>query len=209
MSRDKEFPAWCYRVSRLCDLSDDEETKPHYFDEDISDLESESDDAAQNDAARPKRSFDGSDAGFYYELKELREERKRELRHMAKERREAIERDGREEEKARLAYEALKRAEEEGETLCMGSLAGKYFRLYSVDYIQHCSPLLLRLSRKLLFEDREKPVPESAPETFMFMSVLADLEKEKEVWDKRERAKREELEREKRERHEWEERAKA
>ncbi|KAK2031202.1 hypothetical protein LX32DRAFT_691912 [Colletotrichum zoysiae] len=322
MSRNKEFPAWYYRVKRLYDRSEDAVIKPHYFDKDISDLESESgsDDAAQNDGApecnrgddgdcqcqpgedmsdyadcadyESERSFDGSEASFYYELKEAREERKRELRHMAKERQEAMERDGREEEKVRLAYEALGRAEEEGEALYMGSLAGKYFRLHSVDYIKHCSPLLflskrveftrpesespgrraapgdrrvveghirlagstncftvpfrsparpsrrkrvikssdgghdlvfqfigdehliLRLSRELLFEGRGGPVPASVPETFVFMGVLADRDKEWELWnkrdredeEKREREKREALEREQRMWREWEER---
>ncbi|KAK2030803.1 hypothetical protein LX32DRAFT_637862 [Colletotrichum zoysiae] len=314
MSTKKELPAWFYRVNALTYRSEDE-VLPHYFDEDISDLEnddaSEDDDASDSDVEywcecdsedqdcphqaedneemsdhddkASERSFDGSVADWYYELKSLREDRKRELRSFrkaeAKEKQKAIEYDSRKVEEVRAAYEALKKAKREGETLYMGSLVGKHFQLYSVDHIEyrwpglqlskfvvfyhphadspmllqqaykngrravegqvyldvnagcefplfrpptrprrrkhvldcHCGKhkfvfqfigdehLILKVSRDLVFEGYEGPVPESAPEIFEFMGILRNEEKEKlEREEKKLEREKERLERESR-----------
>ncbi|KAK2047280.1 hypothetical protein LZ31DRAFT_551586 [Colletotrichum somersetense] len=190
MSTKKELPAWFYRVDGLVYCGD---ILPDYFDEDISDLESENvpenDDAsdsdgeywcecgsededcphqAEEDEVKPEnddndseRSFDGPEAEWYYKLKRLREDRKqelkrlrkeekRELRSAAKEKQKAIEHDRCKAEEVRAAYEALKKAKREGETLHMGSLAGKWFELYSADHIEYIWPGT-RLSRFVLF----------------------------------------------------------
>lgn len=64
-----------------------------------------------------ERSYDGSDAGYYYELKEEREERKQEkLREQKeKERQRDIERT--KEEEVRVAYRSLNKAERKGQTI--------------------------------------------------------------------------------------------
>lgn len=159
----RELPAWFYRVSALS-IFPDAEICPHYFDEDISDLSaSESDDDAvevdcacdsedtcdcfvddenthdfQDDASQ--RSYQGSDASWYYELKDLREDRKRELRSQGKEMQQTRINESCKEEEVRMAYEALDRAEKESETLYMSSLANRSFRLYSTDYLDQFSP---------------------------------------------------------------------
>jgi hypothetical protein len=162
-SRSRELPAWFHRVSALT-IFPDPEIHPHYFDEDISDLgqtDDESDyepeaecdcgsengckwcagdgeDIASPDDSTSERSYNGSDADWYYELKDLREDRKRQLRSLAKEKEGVRHHESLKIEEARAAYKALKKAERESETLSMGSLAGKSFRLYSTDYLDYC-----------------------------------------------------------------------
>lgn len=300
-SRRRELPAWFYRVSALT-VFPDAEIYPHYFDEDISDL-GESDDESNDEVAEvecdcdsedececyaedeedipspddgmSERSYDGSDADWYYELKDLREDRKRQLRSLAKQKQDIRHYENRKEEEARAAYKALKKAERESETLYMGSLAGKTFRLYSTDHLDHYYPsehweqslskyvefytpdhsleipdrevsensdrrtveghvylnantccsflpfrsptrpsrekrvlkscdgkydlvfqfisdeyVRLKVSRELVFDGYQGPMPESAPEVFEFMGILRNLEKEKEERLERERKNR-------------------
>lgn len=85
-----------------------------------------------------ERSYDGPDARRYYELKKLRHRRKRERRDIARGEartiRRAMARDTEKEEEVRAAYEALKKAKREGETLHLESLAYKRFDLYSAKH---------------------------------------------------------------------------
>lgn len=159
----RELPGWFYRVTALS-LFPDAEIHPHYFDEDISDLSaSESGDDVeevdcdcdnedqcdcyvddetthefQDDASQ--KSYQGSDASWYYELKGLRENRKRELQSWAKERQQTRKYESCKEEEVRTAYKALDRVEKESEIPHMSSLANKSFRLYSTDYLDQFSP---------------------------------------------------------------------
>ncbi|KAK2052622.1 hypothetical protein LY76DRAFT_687761 [Colletotrichum caudatum] len=61
-------------------------------------------------------------------------------------------------EEVRAAYEALKKARREGETLYMGSLDGKCFELYSADHIEHLWPGL-QLSRSVVFSPPHSDSP--------------------------------------------------
>jgi hypothetical protein len=90
----RPLPAWYYRVVSLGYIKD-RDPYPEDFDEDLSELGSsdKSDekecvcDGEDSDCEcelgdedkESERSYDGSDAGNYYELKEIRKERKREL----------------------------------------------------------------------------------------------------------------------------------
>ncbi|KAI8217130.1 hypothetical protein K4K54_011948 [Colletotrichum sp. SAR 10_86] len=161
------LPSWYYRVSHLSDTCG-VGVCSEFFDEDISDLESDKGEstvegvpAAKRDCGcagkdcehhvdvdgkqdiigsddnSSERSYDGSDADDYYELRDLREERKRELRVIAKERQGLRDYESDKVQEVRAAYKSLKKAEKENETLSMGFLASKTFRLYSPDYVQH------------------------------------------------------------------------
>ncbi|KAK2758164.1 hypothetical protein CKAH01_16878 [Colletotrichum kahawae] len=157
--KERPLPAWYYRVSALYYCSDDEVISED-FDEDISDLESskhgstnevavtaqrdcdcEDDDCEHHvfdsDDSTSERSYNGSDADWYYELKELREERKEQLREVAKEKEDEKDYERRKGEEVRTAYAALKKSEKESETLHMGSLHYKMFQLYCPEHVEH------------------------------------------------------------------------
>ena len=78
-----KFPAWYYRVATPAVISGEREIYPEDFDKDLSELEekevetSESDCDSEDEGS--EKSFEGSDAEHYYELKDERQERKREL----------------------------------------------------------------------------------------------------------------------------------
>lgn len=120
----------------------------HDFDEDLSELEEDKEQEG-NDTERFKdqdndsneddetgRSYDGSDADYYYELKEERiarkQEKLRELRE--KERQRDIEKT--KEEEVRAAYESLK-AQNERKTIPIGLLSGQSFNLFCSDHVDH------------------------------------------------------------------------
>ncbi|KAF4627162.1 hypothetical protein G7Y89_g10997 [Cudoniella acicularis] len=81
-----------YRVAAF-EFTKGREVHPADFDEDVSELEEEEDEKAECDECdgddsdcecrreddESERSYDGSDAGYYYELKEDRQKRKRAL----------------------------------------------------------------------------------------------------------------------------------
>lgn len=82
-SRRAELPSWYYRVLPLVlDRSPFEPKDPKLYDEDLSELDEKSgqrDDAEEEESdCESERSYDGSAADLYYELKQEREERKRE-----------------------------------------------------------------------------------------------------------------------------------
>ncbi|KAH6872084.1 hypothetical protein B0T10DRAFT_499916 [Thelonectria olida] len=164
----QNLPAWYYRLVALT-IKEDREVSPEDFDEDLSDLEEtnakdeegnnamgagcdcdcDSEDSEcdcgsldyDTDDSLAERSYDGSDADYYYELKYEREERKRELRDMreheqkAKETRRDFESEM--EKEVQEAYECLQRAEMKGDAH-RHDLLGKVFHLYSVDHVDLC-----------------------------------------------------------------------
>ncbi|KAH0425349.1 hypothetical protein CcaCcLH18_11005 [Colletotrichum camelliae] len=163
--KERPLPAWYYRVSALYPRPDDEVVSED-FDEDISDLESfkhgstnevavtaqgdcdcedddcehraeDGEDVFDSDDSESERSYNGSDADRYYELKELREDRKEELRKLAKEREDEKDYERLKGEEVRTAYATLKKAEKESETLHMGSLHYKMFKLYCPEHVEH------------------------------------------------------------------------
>jgi hypothetical protein len=162
----RPLPAWYYRVASL-EYTRGRDPYPEDFDEDLSELE-ESDESDEEECEcdgdasececdlededkESERSYDGSDADNYYELKETRKERKRELleqreRH-EKEKKARIEYAKEKEEKVNAAYKSFKkarrRAKKEGKTIPLDSIAGQIFKLFSSDFAEFWNPLLL------------------------------------------------------------------
>ncbi|KAL0941985.1 uncharacterized protein CTRU02_204748 [Colletotrichum truncatum] len=157
----KELSAWFRRVSALAKVSWDEEVRTFCFDEDMSDIESpkparhdekckpsgedrdsegqpeDEEDMSDFDDDMSEESYDGPEAEWYYYLKELREERKDNLREMARKKQAAREYESGKEEEVRAAYEALRKAKREGKKPHLEPLDGKTFRLYSTDHVEH------------------------------------------------------------------------
>ncbi|KAJ6437660.1 reverse transcriptase [Purpureocillium lavendulum] len=162
----RELPAWYYRLVALT-IKEDRDVSPEDFDEDLSDLneagrnseresntiiancecddeDSECECQLHSDAADTlsERSYSGSDADFYYELRDEREERKWELRDMkeregtAKRRRRELERNR--EEEVQAACELLRQTDVGGCRPRLDPIAGKTFYLFSVDHVDHC-----------------------------------------------------------------------
>ncbi|KAM0543445.1 hypothetical protein ACHAPJ_012309 [Fusarium lateritium] len=123
-----KLPAWYYRVSAAVRkrggaiLWD--------FDEDISDL----DETSQDSEAQP---YDGPDAAYYYELKEKREERKRELHrrkeYLRKRREDARQAELEKQQEVQAAYQAFEITISNGGTTYLGPLDSQ-FDLYCLDY---------------------------------------------------------------------------
>ncbi|KAK4232752.1 hypothetical protein C8A03DRAFT_39621, partial [Achaetomium macrosporum] len=161
------LPSWYYRVHALR-LNEDREENGYDFDEDLSELEEDSEqrrDAEQlkeeeggedcecggkdlecdcqfedddnMDDDESERSYEGSDADYYYELKEEREERKREKLQERKRKDRQVEIERAKEEEVRAAYRALKQTEEGQKTIPIESLAGQGFKLYCSDHVNH------------------------------------------------------------------------
>lgn len=99
------------------------------------DCQFEYDDEMDDDES--ERSYDGSDADYYYELKEQREERKREKLEERKEKDREVELVRTKEEEVRRAYKLLRKAKKEHNTIPVESLAGQGFKLFCSDYINH------------------------------------------------------------------------
>lgn len=99
-------------------------------------------------------SYDGPGVWRYYELKRMRQlqkvERRDTARAEAQMKREAIADNKEKEDEVRAAYEAIKKAKREGETLHLGSLVGKTFRLYSALHAEYWGTCL-GLSRYIDF----------------------------------------------------------
>lgn len=162
----RPLPAWYYRVASL-EYTRGRDPYPEDFDEDLSELE-ESDDSDEKECEcdgdasececdlededkESERSYDGSDADNYYELKETRKERKRELleqreRH-EEEKKARIEYAKEKEEEVNAAYEsfrkARRRAKKKNKTIPLDSIAGRTFKLFSSDYAEFWNPHLL------------------------------------------------------------------
>ncbi|PTB66196.1 hypothetical protein BBK36DRAFT_4451 [Trichoderma citrinoviride] len=115
---------------------------------DMLDCECDAEDAAperaMDDGAESGRSYQGSDADYYYELKERRIERKIDLRdekERAEERRRLFrELDSEQEREVREAYEAMLEEQKKGDAPRprLASLSRAVFHLFSVDHIDYC-----------------------------------------------------------------------
>ena len=164
---ERELPQWYYRLFALT-IREDRDVRPWDFDEDLSDLEepkkgAESDNKSadgscncdegsecdgdclddSSDDSLSERSYDGSDADYYYERKSDRKQRKYELR----EQREVQQKEkqalrGFEAQAETEVEEALKRLQQafrQGEAPSILNLQpSKLFHLYSVDHVDHC-----------------------------------------------------------------------
>ncbi|KAK3373575.1 hypothetical protein B0T24DRAFT_720234 [Lasiosphaeria ovina] len=98
-----------------------------------SESESESDD---DDDSGSEASYTGSYAGYYYELKEEREYRKKEMVEELKKKDEILGGERTKEEEVRAAYESLAEAEKEDKAIPrIESLEGRKFTLFCADYV--------------------------------------------------------------------------
>ncbi|PON20048.1 hypothetical protein TGAM01_v211092 [Trichoderma gamsii] len=165
MAPGQKLPAWYCRLVALT-IEKKRDVRPEDFDEDLSDIDAtpkyngvgnnpselncdcdgedtECDCQSSNDSEHSsERSYNGSDADYYYELKHEREERKQQLRDMEVEEKEEKERlresESVKEEEVQAAYKSLQQAEIRGSLLCpLDSIASKTFRLYSLDYFDY------------------------------------------------------------------------
>lgn len=176
----RKFPAWYYRVLRIT-IDKNRDVYSNDFDEDLSDVEVDSTcseeeeeesrghdgdgESDESEDAISERSFNGSDADYYYELKDQREDRKRELR---KEKRKAYVFDKSKELEVQSAYDALKL--EKGSPVDLRLFDPKisnHWRIYSTDWAQHCFSSYDHASPYVEFyvSDENLPRPSSEQET--------------------------------------------
>jgi hypothetical protein len=194
----QKLPAWYHRLLALTmkedrdvypedfdeDLSDLEDSSEVEEEEERASMRSEcrcdreyceyesqnqdDEDAYDSDGRISDRSYDGSDAGYYYELKDEREERKRELQNIrelvqkAKEEQQTFERN--KEKEVQSAYESLKFGKE-GKTAFLDAIASQIFHLYSPDYVNHCysSDHYPPKYVEFYYLDENGPLPHSKP----------------------------------------------
>lgn len=107
------------------------------FDEDLSDLGEDKEGDDDTDRDESERSYDGSDADYYYELKEERKERKQEKLRERIAKNCELEMESAKEEEVRAAYRSLLKAEKELKTIPIGSLAGQGFKLFCSDHVDY------------------------------------------------------------------------
>ncbi|PWI65231.1 hypothetical protein PCL_07281 [Purpureocillium lilacinum] len=140
-----ELPAWYYRLIALT-IDEDREVYPEDFDADLSDID-EVDENSEWDSdaidANCECGLEGPECEYiYYELRDDREERKRELRDMTErgrtERQRQRELESSREEIVQTAYELLRQTEDQGCRPRLDSIAGKTFYLFSADHADRC-----------------------------------------------------------------------
>jgi hypothetical protein len=95
------------------------------------------DSGTDEDEDESDRSYDGSDADYYYELKEEREERKQEKLQEREEKESQREFEKNKEDEVRTVYRSLDTAEKEGKTNPIGPLAGQSFKLFCSDHVDY------------------------------------------------------------------------
>ncbi|KAK2757065.1 hypothetical protein FQN54_005034 [Arachnomyces sp. PD_36] len=155
----QELPAWYYRIVALT-MKEDRDVDPEDFDEDLSSISSVSVDSETDDDdedsdsgsgsdsgdededsedAVSNESYNGSDADYYYELKEYRKERKLELHRTRKldEQEKNSHRTFEQEKQKEVQefYDSLKNAKKRRKT-SLESIDGR-FSLYSADHVDH------------------------------------------------------------------------
>lgn len=156
-------PAWYTRLLVMT-IRTDREVEGYDFDEDISELEEDPDDGSaeedecdcdgddpecacqiedsESEDQESERSYDGSDADYYYELKSQREDRKEELfmenKEDEKEKRLLREYEKPKEDEVRAAYQSLKDKWWVHQEIPVESLAPGFFELFSTDLIDYC-----------------------------------------------------------------------
>ncbi|KAK9443858.1 hypothetical protein VB005_02383 [Metarhizium brunneum] len=172
----RELPAWYHRLVILT-IREDRDIEPCDFDEDISELGEDEGDSEpdgpgvackcdseddcecylSDDDEESEHSYTGSDAEYYYELKDQRTDRKIELRDEKKGQQEQRNftrgLESRKEQIVYAAYEAMLEAQKGGDSPSpvLESIAGKTFYLYSVDHVNHCYDYSLYPSKYVEF----------------------------------------------------------
>lgn len=126
------------REHEIIDWTDDHQDAHDFDDEEPSESEdaiserSYDEEPPDSEDAMSERSYDGSDADYYYELKEEREDRKREKG-------KAYSFDNSKELEVQSAYDAMKVEKENSVALGLfDQNTSNNFRLYSTDWVQHC-----------------------------------------------------------------------
>jgi hypothetical protein len=152
-------------------IDEDRDVSPEDFDEDLSDVECskeekprereiidwtddhqdahdfDDEEPSESEDAISERSYDGSDADYYYELKEEREDRKREKG-------KAYSFENSKELEVQSAYDAMKLEKENSVALGLfDQNTSNNFRLYSTDWVQHCFPSCVHASPYVEFYD--------------------------------------------------------
>ncbi|KAK5998076.1 hypothetical protein PT974_00448 [Cladobotryum mycophilum] len=173
----RQLPAWYARVFAIT-LTQDRDPYSEEFDEDLSELDEDTkSDGNEGDEDEDKksgghecdcdadaaheckreadnvseRSYNGSDASYYYELKDRREGRKRELFRLRNRATQQIESQRSKLEEVRVAYKKLKRAVRKDSSAApqLECLSGKHFDLSSPEYAEHCSAQHANVNNRL------------------------------------------------------------
>lgn len=160
-SRSPSLPSWYHRILEYPDNT----VTPGDFDEDISEIGSESDFEGSDD-----RSHDGSEYDYYYDLKEQREERKEHLQEMIREGRPTQkEEDGQWElefeRDVKKVLDEVRQRPERGERL---NLRNRHFTLGSVDQFQHAylGNTPQSMSKYVTFYDYREILYHGAPDSW-------------------------------------------
>ncbi|KAH0490753.1 hypothetical protein TgHK011_002207 [Trichoderma gracile] len=142
---------------RRCDCASSDMEDCECDEEEDSAPEKEMDDGAESE-----RSYQGSDADYYYELKEQRIQRKIDLRDLREkqERQRALTRElaGEKEQEVREAYEAMVKEQKKGDAPRprLASIANRLFFLFSVDHVDYCYDYDLYPSKYVEFHYLDK-----------------------------------------------------
>ncbi|KAJ3530114.1 hypothetical protein NM208_g9471 [Fusarium decemcellulare] len=154
-SKKTTLPQWYHR---LVALGKRRPIKSYDFDEDLSDLEEVLDDDGDSnfedvdDDNLSEMSYNGSDADEYYELKDRREDRKREIWEFAQEDRESKARTIEDERQigveGQKTKERLQHALQQGQQPPEISIVNKKWNLYSAEYVEYCWDLAKGLFRQ-------------------------------------------------------------
>ncbi|KAK3348870.1 hypothetical protein B0T25DRAFT_546695 [Lasiosphaeria hispida] len=98
--------------------------------------------SGEDDDIESEKSYNDSDADYYYMLKEMREERKREFLEekleYQKEEEQAREEERVMEKEVLAAHKSLEKGEKQGNKTPLDPLAGQLFKIFCSDYIDHC-----------------------------------------------------------------------
>lgn len=180
--KSQNLPAWYQRLIAVT-IKEDRDIEPGDFDQDISDLEETSNANTNSDGSAcasckcggysdecnydrdnwsSRRSYDGSDADYYYQLKNEREERKQELQEIRLEKWKALDF---EQQKVTEVEEAFAQLQDtcssSDATSLLAQLAGRRFHLFCVEYVDRCYDAYLPSSTYIEFHalDEESPQP--------------------------------------------------
>ncbi|KAL1853987.1 hypothetical protein Daus18300_011576 [Diaporthe australafricana] len=142
----KRTPVTLMRTSQRWKVEDETEDDAEQVSEEEKDCEcggedSECDCRFEDDSdpdEESERSYEGSDADDYYDLKKEREERKWEKLQERMEKDRVLELERSKEEEVRAAYKSLRKAEKEHRTIPVESLASQGFKLFCSDHVNHC-----------------------------------------------------------------------
>ncbi|KAJ9131299.1 hypothetical protein NKR23_g11785 [Pleurostoma richardsiae] len=132
------LPTWYYRIQSTI-FKEDRDVTFADFDEDLSELEEDktAESSEDDDEDCSERSHDGSDASWYYELKDMREELKRERLRERKKKIQQREYERVKEEEVGAASMALEKAEGEHRIITVGPLANQSFELFCGDHVEY------------------------------------------------------------------------